>query len=404
MKLKLEMSVFVVIAFIFAVSLSVGMAAEKKPIKFVMLTDLTGPAHSQTGPEGWAAEDYFAWLNKNGGILGHPVDLDVIDTKYQLPLMRTAYNRIKRAKQTAVSFDALSGGIHALGAQFVKDKVPVLMLTGHGPALYPPAWVYSIMPPYDDTLCAMADWIMENWKENRKPRLALLLTDVASARSPEGAKWYCEEKGIEIVATEYVPMLPTDTSDILIRIRNAKPDFIYDTLMPDPAKVVLKNKYQLGMKTPQVNFINNGYLISKSVPLNALAGYMAMQSLGAWWEKDNPGVQFAYKLLGKRADGPPLSYMMGIGGSMVWAKAVENAIKKVGYEKLDGPSIFEGVKEIKNFKAKGIFKNVDYTTGDLRGCKWLKFTRFNNDGSVSNLTGWREAPWNLKLKAQRGKK
>lgn len=168
-------------------------AAEKGPIHFVMITDLTGPAHAQVSPQGWASEDYIKYLDKQGGINGHPLTIEVIDTKYQLPLIRTAYARNKDRKQVAVSFDALSGGIEALKGQFATDKIPVLMLTGHGPALYPSSWVFAEIVPYDDTLCAYADWIKKNWKEKRKPRLALLLGDYASGRSPEMAKWYVKK-------------------------------------------------------------------------------------------------------------------------------------------------------------------------------------------------------------------
>ena len=38
-------------------------------------------------------------------------------------------------------------------------------------------------------------------------------------------------------------------------------------------------------------------------------------------------------------------------------------------------------------------------TGSLAGCT----CKFNNDGSISNVTGWMEAPHNLKLKAEEGK-
>ena len=126
-------------------------AAEKGPIHFVMITDLTGPAHAQVSPQGWASEDYIKYLDKQGGINGHPLTIEVIDTKYQLPLIRTAYARNKDRKQVAVSFDALSGGIEALKGQFATDKIPVLMLTGHGPALYPSSWVFAEIVPYDDT-------------------------------------------------------------------------------------------------------------------------------------------------------------------------------------------------------------------------------------------------------------
>ncbi len=315
MKAKILAGLIAVSFLVMAFGLSSSFAAEKGPIHFVMVTDLTGPAHAQVGPQGWAAEDYFKWLNAKGGINGHPVTVEVIDTKYQLPLIRTAYARNKDKKHVTMSFNALSGGIEALKGQFIKDKVPVLMLTGHGPALYPAGWVFAEIAPYDDMLCAYADWIKKTWKEKRKPRLALLLGDYASGRSPEAAKWYVEKIGIDIVSVEYVPVLPTDTSDILIRMRDKKPDFVFDTLMPDQCKVVLKDRFKLGIKIPQANFVFNSDLVKATVPLEAYVGYMGLQPAASWWEKDVPGVKLSYELHKKRGPIPTADRSRATGGT-----------------------------------------------------------------------------------------
>jgi branched-chain amino acid transport system substrate-binding protein len=393
-----------VILLTLAAMVTLTSAAEKKPITFVTLTDLTGPAHAQVGPEGWATEDYFTWLNKNGGIDGHPVAVQVIDTKYQLPLIRSAYSRVKDMKQVCVSFDAISGGIEALRTQFAQDKIPVSMYTGHAQALYPVSWVMGTMPPYDDVLATMADWIMKNWKENRKPRLALFLGNYAAGRAPELAKWYCEKKGVEIVAEELCPLMPTDTSDLLIRIRDAKPDFIFDTLMPDQLKVVLKDKHKLSIKIPQVGFVFNCHILTQTVPPEAYDGYMGFQAFAAEWEKDVPGIKFCYELFKKRGEVPPGSYIIGVCGGMVMAEAVKNALKKVGYDGLNGEAIRDGYMQIKNFTAQGIYKEISYSPQDVRGCKWLKIAAVHKDGTFTNVTEYMEAPWNLKLKTEAGVK
>ncbi len=401
MKVKAKVFCWIVaIGCLFIWQVNSSLANDKKPIKFVMLSDLTGPASAQVAPCAWGAEDYLTWLNTQGGINGHPVEIELIDTKYQLPLIRSAYARVKRMKQTAVSFDSLSGGIEALRLQYAKDKIPVIMLTGHGPALYPPSWTFGMMPPYDDVLCSFADWIKKNWKEKRKPRLALLLGDYASGRSPMMAKWYCEKIGVEIVAEEICPLRPTDTSDLLLRIKKGNPDFIFDTLMPGQAKVALKDKHKLGIKTPQVNFVFNSYLITQTVPPEAYEGYMGFEAINSWWEKDIPGVQLAHKLYQKRGPVPTFAYIDGIGSAMIWARAVKNALETVGYDKLNGAAIFDGYMKIKNFTARGIFKEIDYTKGDRRGNKWLRISKLNKDGSVSAITEWFPSPWNLKLKAE----
>ena len=115
---------FVLLALISTSSFNAAIAKEKGPINFVYITDLTGPINAQAAPLGWAVEDYFKWRNEQGGINGHEVNVELVDTKYQLPLIRSAYTRIKDRKNTAISFDSLSGGIEALKEQFKKDQIP----------------------------------------------------------------------------------------------------------------------------------------------------------------------------------------------------------------------------------------------------------------------------------------
>ena len=403
MKAKRLLILLLFVFFALVLNFTTAFAAAKGPISFVYVTDLTGPVAAQAAPLAWAVEDYFKLVNEQGGINGHKVNVELVDTKYQLPLIRSAYARLKDRKQTTISFDSLSGGIEALKTQFVKDQVPILMITGHGPALYPAGWVVSTLSPYDDALCVTADWIKATWNEKRKPRLALLLGDYASGRSPEMAKWYCEQKGIDIVSTEYVPLLPTDTSDLLIRTRDKKPDFVFDTLMPGQIKVVLRDKLRLGIKVPQINFVFNSYLITQTVPPEAYDGYMGIEVLHSWWEKDVPGVKLAYKLYAKRGPTPPYVYLAALGAALVWEEAVKNAINAVGYENLDGKAIMEGYLKIKNFNGMGLFKDVSYSKDDLRGNKWAKISKLNKDGSIKPVTDWMIAPHNLKLKAESGK-
>ena len=71
--MKVTKVICVVASLVIAILFCFGnaMAAEKGPIHFVMLTDLTGPAHALVAGR-MGCEDTL-WLNKNGGINGHPL-------------------------------------------------------------------------------------------------------------------------------------------------------------------------------------------------------------------------------------------------------------------------------------------------------------------------------------------
>jgi hypothetical protein len=130
---------------------------------------------------------------------------------------------------------------------------------------------------------------------------------------------------------------------------------------------------------------------------------MGLQPAASWWETDVPGVKLSYELFKKRGPIPNGTYISAIGACMVWVEAVKNALNKVGYEKLDGQAIYDGYMQIKNFTAMGIFPGISYYPDDLRGTNKVKVCKFNNDGSISNVTDYFVAPHNLKLKAQEGK-
>jgi hypothetical protein len=132
-------------------------------------------------------------------------------------------------------------------------------------------------------------------------------------------------------------------------VRDKNPDFVFDTLMPDQLKVVLKDRFKLGIKIPQASFVFASELIRETVSLEARAGYMGFQRSASWWEKDVPGVKLAYELYKHRGPIPNSTYLVALGGIMAWAQAVKNAVNKVGYEKLDGQAIYDGYMQFKNY-------------------------------------------------------
>lgn len=382
-------------------------AVEKGPIKLAMVTDMTGPAHEQVMWCGWAAEDFAKWVNEQGGISGHPVEMEVVDTKYDLTLIRTAYKRL-RTEVVSMSFDAQSHAYDALGDMFRMDEMPVLLTTGAGSALYPPGYVFSCMAPYDDRCCGMVDWIVANWEETRRPRLALLLGDYSSGRIAEQAEWYIEGKGVDLVAKEIVPWGPTDTTDQWVRIRDANPDYIYDTLCPDMMKVALMDKHRLGVDIPQLNFFWNSAIIRDTVPGEAYDGLMGMYSIYQWFNADKPGVKLVESIwtdYGHRtaaASNVTNCYIMAMASLFMQEEAIRLAIEQVGYEDLTPPAVYDGFCSIKNFDCRGLTKPFSLSKDKPRGQGGVQIGMLHKDGTVSIVCDWIECPWHLKLKAERG--
>ena len=85
---------------------------------------------------------------------------------------------------------------------------------------------------------------------------------------------------------------------------------------------------------------------------------------------------------------------------MIWAQEFKNRLEKVGYEKLEGPAIFDGYMKIKSFTAIGVFEEIDCTKGDRRGNNRPRISQLSKDGNVSVIQDWMVAPWNLNSKAE----
>jgi hypothetical protein len=67
-------------------------------------------------------------------------------------------------------------------AKLEKDQVPMLSEVISGEIMHQPGWVYSDYPTEAERFAVMVDWIMENWKEERPPRLAFVVPDVEYGR------------------------------------------------------------------------------------------------------------------------------------------------------------------------------------------------------------------------------
>jgi hypothetical protein len=77
--------------------------------------------------------------------------------------------------------------------------------------LTPPQTIFTYYSIYTDSLAAVADWFLGQWKETRKPRVAYLTADNAMGKSIEIPEMeaYLKKVGYEFVGSQYVPLVPT---------------------------------------------------------------------------------------------------------------------------------------------------------------------------------------------------
>ena len=103
----------------------------------------------------------------------------------------------------------------------------------------PIRWVFAACTGYDSEFATFMKWVKDNWTEERPPRFAAIIYDMASGwNTVEGGK-YADELGVEFVGYEVVPFIGViDTTTELLRIAAKEPDWLF-SLSPDRQQLQL---------------------------------------------------------------------------------------------------------------------------------------------------------------------
>jgi ABC-type branched-subunit amino acid transport system substrate-binding protein len=368
---------------------------EKKVVEIGMIVPLTGPGAS-AAQIGWRnMTDYLRYFEEVGipGVSIQPgvtIKLTWADDALEVPRAISAYNRfVERGVVFLYIFNPPAA--EALKSRCEKDEVPAITLAVTEDMMYPPGWIYAYKPTDAEHFAVVADWIMENWQEERPPQVALMGPDVAWGRATEvwGAK-YAESIGIEMLPMEFVPTVPLDTSPQLLRLSERGADYVYITSIWAIALPILRDAERLGL-TNKIRFggVENSQAIALIETLGPAAeGYFAPRA--APWYKEVPFlIDMFTRYRGGKIDtaGDAASTLLFVP---VMIEAIRRAIDNVGYENLDGRAVKEALDSIKDFDPHGI-KKITYTPEDHRGSTTVRIYQVQG-GEVVPVSDWREAP------------
>jgi branched-chain amino acid transport system substrate-binding protein len=104
--------------------------------------------------------------------------------------------------------------------------------------------------------------------------------------------------------------------------------------------------------------------IRKAAGEEAVKGVICPALLATWDRTDVPGIKFLHQL---NAEWHPeikdrhWVYLVGWNYARVSVEGIKKALDKVGYDKLDGPAIKEGLESLKSLDMMGIIAPVSYS-------------------------------------------
>lgn len=237
-----------------------GQAEEKvegkpKEIAVAIIMDLSGPSAAAAAPAFKTVIDGLRYFNEvEGGIQGAEIIPQWVDSQMQVGRTITGFKRIMATTPKPVlgMIDTDKQAM-PLKEDMEKEQVPFIAWSVNEELISPPGWAFAAGVPWPDHFAALVDYILENWTQDRPPKIAHIGTNDSWGRAAFPAFPYAQEKGADI-RTQFMPYLPLDTTAQLLRIRSWGADFVYMQAIETQAAVVLRDAERLGL-TRDMQFV-----------------------------------------------------------------------------------------------------------------------------------------------------
>jgi branched-chain amino acid transport system substrate-binding protein len=338
--------------------------------------------------------DYVRYFNEQEIIPGVSIKVQWADSAMSVSNFLSKYE-IFKARGIPVMMSNESVGLAAFHSKFEQDQIPLCTTAANQELVYPPEWCYFRSPTWAEHFAVLADYIMENWHEDRPPRLAFMALDTDFGRQPiiEGTK-YAQSLGIEMLPVEFVPFVPLDTTPQLLRLKQEEADFAYISSIIVTSGPILRDAERLDL-LGQIHFCGMEYSYGERLIQMAGAaseGYFTPNTMPSFAETEVPGVKLMLdnemKYHGKVGKDPEA--ISGWTIAAIACEAIKRAVENVGYENVDGPAMKQAFDSMKDFDVYGLLK-ITYTPEDHRGSTKIAIYQIK-DGKIVPATDWREAP------------
>jgi branched-chain amino acid transport system substrate-binding protein len=368
---------------------------EKQVVKIGYIGPLTGPAGAAV-QVGWRNMidylEYFEEVGVPGLTLPRGVTIDLVwaDSGHDATRTVSAYERMR---DVVVFFDLVTDvEVHPIKSRLERDRIAAMTMRPDEFMMYPPGPIFSVFPTESERFAAVCDWIMENWEEERPPRVALMGPDSTSGHSPEvmGTP-YAKSIGIEMLPYQTAPFVALDVTPQLLRLKELGGDYVFMTGYWPQWQSIMRDAERLGLigKIGFTGATDDCMAIQLLEALGPAAeGYFGARSV-PWYEETPILYDILRKYQGRLdTSGGGASTLLYV---TVPIEAIRIAIEEVGYENLNAHAVQEAMYSIKNFDPHNIGTPRSYTQEDHRGSPALRIYEVQG-GEVVPASDWRDCP------------
>jgi ABC-type branched-subunit amino acid transport system substrate-binding protein len=387
------LAVAVTVALLFTACAPGPTVQESKVVRIGTINSLTGGGASSDQLSLMGFQDYVRYFNEETGISGWNIDVSWSDGSGSMGTFLSAYHRhLDAGISVMYSNSELLNGHQS---NLARDQVIMFSNNADQALVYPAGWLYSSLPTWTEQFAAWAEYVMDNWEEERPPRVVILGADRPFTQHivPEATK-YAESIGIEMLPTVIVPALPLDTTTQLLQLKGEEADFVYIQWITVVTLPVLLDAERLEL-LDQIQFGGNAFSAGEKLfdrAGTASEGYLMEKTEPGLGETGLPGIQLIrdlqMKYHGQTIEEP--EYIANWLLAAVACEAVKRTGEQVGYENVDGPAVKGIADTIKDFDVYGL-KTFTYSPDSRAGSRVVAIYQVR-DGKLVRITDWKPAP------------
>lgn len=229
-----------------------GAAVAAETIKIGLMAPLTGPAAADGQSVKQSCEMLVEQVNAGGGIDGKQVELIVYDDQFDAKQAVTvAHKMIEGDKVVAGVSGSYSFTTRAAAQVFQEEKVPFSV----GYALHPAVtsggkYVFRVTV-LGHVQGRAGGYAAANMLKAKTVSMLVQDNDFGLSLA-QGFRDYAEKLGVKIVSEDKFKMGEKEFSPVLTKIKELKPDLIYNTAYPHDGALILKQAADLGIAAQQM--------------------------------------------------------------------------------------------------------------------------------------------------------
>ena len=353
-----------------------GATGDATPVKVGAIFDLTGATGDVGTPYSEGVKGYVEWLNAQGGVEGHPIELISADYAYKVDVAEQLYTQY--VSEGVVAFMGWgTGDTEALRTKIAEDKIPFMSASYSAALLDMSVAPYNFLigTSYSDQAIIAITWALGDWAakgNSGAPKIALTHHNSPFGQSPvEDAKAFAEANGAEFMSLP-MPGGVTDFVAELAQMQTFGADYVIIHTVSSPAAVMLKDAKSQGFGAQFIclNWCADEILVN-------LAGDAAEGVMGAipFAPPSSPvaGHKDAEEFLkgqGKTLEAATLHYTQGWWTMATMTEGIRRVLKD-GKE-VTGENIRAALETIQNFSTGDVTTSISFSATSHKGNNALK--------------------------------